>query len=99
MVFIEVCVGSSCHLKGSPRVVEMLQEKIEKDGLEDEIILTGAFCSGRCNRIGVTITVNEEVYTGITPEGFAEFWDKTVLAAINNDQEKGYVGMSDTEKV
>lgn len=99
MVFIEVCVGSSCHLKGSPRVVEMLQKKIEKDHLEDEIILTGAFCSGRCNRIGVTITVNDEVFTGITPEGFAEFWEKTVMAALSTNQEKGNVGMSDSEKV
>lgn len=30
MIFIEVCVGSSCHLKGAPRIVELLQEKIEK---------------------------------------------------------------------
>ena len=56
MIFIEVCVGSSCHIKGAPRIVELLQEKIEKNKLEDEIILTGAFCAGRCNRIGVTVS-------------------------------------------
>ncbi len=82
MLFVEICVGSSCHLKGAPRIVEMLQEKIEKNKLEDEIILTGAFCSGRCNRVGVTISVGDEVYTGITPESLGEFWEKTIFPAV-----------------
>ena len=59
MIFIEVCVGSSCHLKGAPQIVEMLQEKIKNCRLEDEIILSGAFCAGKCNRVGVTVTVGE----------------------------------------
>ncbi len=82
MLFIEICVGSSCHLKGAPRIVELLTDKIEKNGLEDEIVLSGAFCSGRCNRVGVTITVGEDVYTGITPESLGEFWEKTVMPAV-----------------
>ena len=61
MIFIEVCVGSSCYLKGAPRIVDLLQEKIKENRLEDEIVLTGAFCSGRCNRVGVTITVDDVV--------------------------------------
>ena len=72
MIFIEVCVGSSCHLKGAPRIVELLQEKIEKNNLGDEIVLTGAFCSGRCNRIGVSVTVGVEVFTRITPDASSE---------------------------
>ena len=87
MLFIEICVGSSCHLKGAPRIVEMLQKKIEENKLEDEIILTGAFCSGRCNREGVTVSVGENVYTGITPESFEVFWEKTILPAVNNTRE------------
>ena len=87
MIIIEVCVGSSCHLKDAPRIVELLQEKIEKNKLEDEIVLTGAFCSGRCNRVGVTITVGDDVYTGITPEGFGEFWENTILPAVEKAKE------------
>ena len=82
MIIVEVCVGSSCHLKGAPRIVELLQEKIANNHLEDEIVLVGAFCSGRCNRMGVTITVDGEVYVGITPEGFGEFWEKSVMLAV-----------------
>ncbi len=87
MLFVEICVGSSCHLKGAPRIVEMLKDKIEKNKLEDEIVLSGAFCSGRCNRIGVTITVGEEVYTGITAESLGEFWEKTILPALERSRE------------
>ncbi len=82
MLFVEVCVGSSCHLKGAPRIVELLQDKIEKNKLENEIVLSGAFCSGKCNRVGVTITVGEEAYTGITTESFGEFWEKTIFPAV-----------------
>ena len=82
MIIVGVCVGSAWHLKGAPRVVGLLREKMADNLLEDEIVLVGAFCSGRCNRIGVTITVDGEVYVGITPEGFGEFWEKSVMPAV-----------------
>ena len=46
MIVVEVCVGSSCHLKGAPELVELLQKKIAEEHLEDEIVLTGSFCTG-----------------------------------------------------
>ncbi len=78
MVFIQVCVGSSCHLKGSQAIVNMMQQKVEADGLGDEVILSGSFCTGKCNRVGVTITVNDNVFAGVTPEGFLAFWNEQV---------------------
>jgi len=83
MVEIQVCIGSSCHLKGAPRIVELLKEKIEKDHLEDKIKLVGSFCTGNCNRNGVTIIVNKVVHIGITPEGFNYFWESSVLNLID----------------
>ena len=87
MIVVEVCVGSSCHLKGAPDIVELLQKKISEEHLEDEIVLTGSFCTGRCNRVGVTITVGDEVYTGITPAGFADFWRDKVMPAVRASEE------------
>ena len=84
MIFIEICVGSSCHLKGAPQIVELIQNKMKEEGLEDEIVLSGSFCTGRCNREGVTITVDETVYTGITPESFRDFWKDTIVPAVEN---------------
>lgn len=87
MIFIEVCVGSSCHLKGAPEIVEKLQKKLSDEKLEDDIVLSGSFCTGRCNRVGVTITVGDEVYTGITPETFENFWETKVIPALKADRE------------
>ena len=79
-MIIQVCVGSSCHLKGSQTIAEMLAKAIEENGLSEEITLTGSFCIGKCNRVGVTIQVDDEVFTGITIENFNEFLKDNVLS-------------------
>ena len=83
MLIIQVCVGSSCHLKGSAEIVELLQKAVEEYHIEDEVVLAGSFCIGKCNRVGVTIQVNDDVHVGITRENFKEFFTKHILNAIN----------------
>lgn len=78
-MIIQVCVGSSCHLKGSPEIVELLQKAVEEYHLEDEVTLVGSFCIGKCNRIGVTIQVDDDIHVGITKENFKEFLQENVL--------------------
>lgn len=87
MIYVQVCVGSSCHLKGAPRVVELFQQRIREEKLEDEILLMGSFCTGKCNRVGVTVTVADTVYTGVTPESFETFWKEKVLSAVEAAKE------------
>ena len=87
MMIIQICIGSSCHLKGSPEIVELLQKAIEEHNLEDEITLAGSFCIGKCNRIGVTVQVDDDVYTGITKENFKEFFTENVLGKIQKEKE------------
>ena len=82
MVIVQVCVGSSCHLKGSETIVEMLEAAIKEHHVEDEVVLTGSFCIGRCNRVGVTVQVNDDVHVGVTPESFREFFKENVLDVI-----------------
>ena len=86
MVFVQVCVGSSCHLKGSQDIVELLQKAIEEYHIEDDIVLNGSFCIGQCNRVGVTIQVNDDVHTGITIENFSEFFKNNILALIESER-------------
>ena len=82
-MIIQVCVGSSCHLKGSPEIVELLQQAVTEYHLENEITLAGSFCIGKCNRIGVTVQVDDDIHTGITKENFKEFFKENVLDIIN----------------
>ena len=81
-MIIQICVGSSCHIKGSAEIVEMLQAAVAEHHLENEVTLAGSFCIGKCNRVGVTVQVDEEVYTGVTREGFKEFFQESVLAKL-----------------
>lgn len=85
MVIIQVCVGSSCHLKGSADIVELLQKAVEEHHIEDEIALVGSFCIGKCNRIGVTVQVDDDVHVGVTRENFKEFFTEHILKKIQNE--------------
>lgn len=85
-MLIQICVGSSCHLKGSQAVVELFQAAIAENGLDAEITLAGSFCTGQCNREGVTVTVDDTVYTGITKENFNTFFADKVLAPIRAER-------------
>ena len=86
MLIVQICVGSSCHLKGSEKIVEMFQAAIAENHLDDEIVLTGSFCTGRCNRIGVTIQVDDDICTGITPETFKEFFDTNIVPRLSAER-------------
>ena len=81
-MIIQICVGSSCHIKGSEELVDLFQDAIAKNGLEGEITLAGSFCSGRCNREGVTVAVDDDVFTGVTPEKFEAFFEENILKRI-----------------
>lgn len=83
-MIIQICVGSSCHLKGSADVVELFKNAIQEHKLESEITLAGSFCIGKCNRAGVTVQIDDDVHTGVTRENFKEFFAENVLKAINS---------------
>ena len=77
---VTVCIGSSCHLKGSRQVVEQLQELIRKNGLEDKVELAGTFCMGNCQK-GVCVTIGDELFS-VSPETVDEFFNDNVLAKV-----------------
>ena len=84
-MIIQVCVGSSCHLKGSADIVELFQNSIQEYKLEGEITLAGSFCIGKCNRIGVTVQIDDDIYTGVTRENFKEFFTEKVLKVFQDE--------------
>ena len=86
MVFVQVCVGSSCHLKGSQDIVELFEKAVKDHNIEDEVVLSGSFCIGKCNRVGVTVQVDDEIHVGITRENFKEFFTENILKVIENER-------------
>ena len=80
MINIKVCIGSSCHIKGSKQVVEGLRELIRVNGLENEVELSGTFCMGKCQQ-GVCVTVNDEFHS-VNPENVGEFFKDVILSKV-----------------
>lgn len=77
---ITVCIGSSCHIKGSRQVVEQLQYLISENALGDKVELAGTFCMGRCQD-GVCVTVDDEFFS-VSPETVDEFFKENVMGAV-----------------
>ena len=84
MLVIQICVGSSCHLKGSQEVVELMQKAVEEYNLDGDVVLVGSFCVGKCNREGVTVQINDDIHVGITTQNFKEFFKENILDVIES---------------
>lgn len=69
---VTVCIGSSCHLKGSRQVIETFRRLVSGNGLEGSVELTAAFCLGRCQQ-GVCVMVGENVYS-VSPDTAEDFF-------------------------
>ena len=77
---ITVCIGSSCHIKGSRQVVKTLQRLIAEHQIENEVELGGTFCMSQCQQ-GVCVTVDDTFYS-VSPETAVEFFENEVLAKV-----------------
>ena len=77
---VTVCIGSSCHIKGSRQVVQQLQQLIADNNLGEKVELSGTFCMGKCQQ-GVCVTVNDTFHS-VTPENVVEFFNNEVLAKV-----------------
>ncbi len=77
---VTVCIGSSCHIKGSRQVVEGLQYLISEEGLGDKVELGGTFCMGKCQQ-GVCVTVDDAFYS-VSPDTVKDFFDKEIKAKV-----------------
>ena len=77
---ITVCIGSSCHVKGSRQVVRALQQLISDNKLEDKVELGGTFCLSNCQK-GVCVTVDDEIFS-VTPESVNAFFTENVLGKV-----------------
>lgn len=80
MVKITVCIGSSCHIKGSRQVVEVLQNKIAEKQVGDRVELCGTFCMGQCQQ-GVCVKLGEDFYS-VSPETAENFFDEEVMSRV-----------------
>ena len=77
---VTVCIGSSCHIKGSRQVVEQLQNLIAENKLEEKVTLSGTFCLGNCQQ-GVCVLVDDDFHS-VSPETVGEFFANEIMAKV-----------------
>lgn len=77
---ITVCIGSSCHIKGSRQVVQELQYLIHENNLGDKVEFAGTFCMGKCQQ-GVCVTVDDTFFS-VTPDTVKDFFNENVLSKV-----------------
>lgn len=77
---VTICIGSSCHLKGSRQVVEALQKLVADNALSDKVELCGTFCIGKCQQ-GVCVSVDEEFFS-VSPDNVNQFFEENIKAKL-----------------
>lgn len=77
---VTVCIGSSCHVKGSRQVSEKLKSLIQENNLGDKVQLGGTFCIGKCQE-GVCVTVDGGFFS-VSPDTVSDFFNKEILAKV-----------------
>lgn len=72
-----ICIGSSCHVRGSKQVIETLTRLVKEHEADVDIELSGSFCMGACSK-GVSIKIEERIYH-VTPEDAEDFFHEVIL--------------------
>lgn len=77
---ITICIGSSCHLRGSREIINRLEKLVRENSLQDKVELKGSFCMEQCQK-GVCVTVDGVLHS-LTPENTEEFFNSYVLGVV-----------------
>ncbi|MEM1485871.1 (2Fe-2S) ferredoxin domain-containing protein [Oscillospiraceae bacterium PP1C4] len=78
---IYVCIGSSCHLKGSYKIINAFQSLIAEHQLGDQVNLNASFCLGHC-RDGISIKIDDKIVGGVNADNVKDIFHDTVLKEL-----------------
>lgn len=81
MVNLSICIGSSCHLKGSYEIVQTFQKLVDENKLKDKVEMKATFCMKRCQK-GVSVKVDDDVFS-VSPGTAEDFFKNTVMPRID----------------
>jgi NADH-quinone oxidoreductase subunit F len=78
--FITVCGGTGCQSSDSQKIIETLQNEIDKAGLSDEVTVSVTGCFGFCEK-GPIVKINPDntFYIHVTPDDAAQIVSEHLL--------------------
>ncbi len=80
MIIVKICIGSACHLKGSRKIIEELQDLVDTNGVSNKVELNGAFCSENCVN-GVCVTVDDDLFS-VSPQTTKKFFEDEIMRRL-----------------
>jgi NADH-quinone oxidoreductase subunit G len=80
---VTVCAGTSCHLRGSQKLLTGLLAHVEAEGLEEAVEVQATFCLEACDR-GPTVRVAGHVLHRADLEGAKALLGKVVSGALES---------------
>lgn len=86
---VSVCLGTGCYLRGSYDVLKIFNRLVEAYGIPGEIQLKGTFCLERCDS-GVSVKINGELITGVTPENAEQVFNSRVPMLLEMSRDNIY---------
>ncbi|MFC1504528.1 (2Fe-2S) ferredoxin domain-containing protein [Spirochaetota bacterium] len=78
MTTVTVCVGSSCHIKGSRDVILKFDELLVKHGLKNKVELKGSFCMERCGE-GINWQIGDKPITSKNTDAAVNTFKKKII--------------------
>lgn len=78
MISVSICIGSSCHLRGSYDVISELKRLIAAHHLGGHVEINACFCLGHCSD-AVSVRINDDPVEGVRPEKVSEFFNRRIM--------------------
>ena len=77
---ISVCVGSSCHIKGSKLILDGLRQLVSENGLSNKVEIIGVLCMDNCMN-GVSVRVDGKICS-VSPDRIDEFFKSEIVTKL-----------------
>ncbi|MCI5773517.1 MAG: (2Fe-2S) ferredoxin domain-containing protein [Erysipelotrichaceae bacterium] len=83
MITLEICIGSSCYVKGSNQVVKIVNDLIKENSWEDKVEVKGSFCMQACQgKLGLGIKINGEIIEGVNLQNAKQIIGDKIAALL-----------------
>lgn len=84
MMELQVCVGSSCHIKGSYHVIQAFQALLEEHNLSEQVEIKAQFCMKRC-QYGVSVCLDGQPHS-VSPQSAHAFFQKEIVEKLSSQE-------------
>lgn len=83
---VGVCIGTSCYIKGSWKLLQGLASELKQRGLSDHFRINARFCTGQCEG-GPNIVIGKKIIAVNDLDNAASFIDAHLIPLLDQKQE------------